>query len=45
MSRLLEGLRVLEVATWIAVPACGALLADLGAGRRAVPRLLERRHH
>lgn len=31
MSRLLEGVRVLEVATWIAVPACGALLADLGA--------------
>lgn len=31
MTRLLEGVRVLEVATWIAVPACGALLADLGA--------------
>ncbi len=31
MPGLLDGVRVVEVATWIAVPACGALLADLGA--------------
>jgi len=27
----LTGVRVVEVATWIAVPACGALMADMGA--------------
>jgi crotonobetainyl-CoA:carnitine CoA-transferase CaiB-like acyl-CoA transferase len=27
----LHGLRVVEVAHWVAVPAAGALLADLGA--------------
>jgi crotonobetainyl-CoA:carnitine CoA-transferase CaiB-like acyl-CoA transferase len=27
----LEGIRVLEVANWLAVPGCGALLTDLGA--------------
>lgn len=27
----LEGIRVLEVANWVAAPACGAILADLGA--------------
>ena len=27
----LEGIRVLEVANWLAVPGCAALLTDLGA--------------
>ncbi|MBI2887864.1 MAG: CoA transferase [Chloroflexi bacterium] len=31
MSAPLEGIRVLEVANWLAVPATGALLADMGA--------------
>ena len=31
MSAPLEGIRVLEVANWLAAPAAGALLADLGA--------------
>ena len=31
MSSPLEGTRVVEVATFVAAPACGALLADLGA--------------
>jgi len=31
VSGPLDGIRVLEVATWIAVPAAGALMADLGA--------------
>jgi crotonobetainyl-CoA:carnitine CoA-transferase CaiB-like acyl-CoA transferase len=30
-ARPLEGLRVVEVAHWVAVPAAGAMLADLGA--------------
>jgi len=29
--RVLEGIRVVEVATWTFVPACGAVLADWGA--------------
>ena len=29
--RPLEGIKVLEIANWVAVPATGALLADLGA--------------
>lgn len=31
MAAPLEGLRVLEVANYLAAPACGALMADLGA--------------
>ena len=31
MAAPLSGIRVLEVANWLAVPATGALLADLGA--------------
>ncbi|HKJ23809.1 MAG TPA: CoA transferase [Myxococcota bacterium] len=31
MSAPLEGVRVVEIASYVAVPACGALLADLGA--------------
>ena len=31
MTAPLSGIRVLEVANWLAVPAAGALLADLGA--------------
>lgn len=31
MSGPLEGVRVLEVATWIAMPAAGMLMADMGA--------------
>ncbi len=31
MASPLEGVRVLEIANWLAVPAAGALLADLGA--------------
>ncbi len=27
----LEGIKVLEVASWLAVPSCGALMADMGA--------------
>src|SRR5581483_7878068 len=27
----LAGIRVIEVANWLAAPACGALLADMGA--------------
>ena len=28
---LLEGIKVLEVSSWIAAPSCGAMLADRGA--------------
>jgi len=31
MTAPLSGIRVLEVANWLAAPAAGALLADLGA--------------
>jgi len=31
MPAPLEGIRVLEVASWLAAPSCAALLADLGA--------------
>jgi crotonobetainyl-CoA:carnitine CoA-transferase CaiB-like acyl-CoA transferase len=31
MPAPLEGIRVVEIANYVAVPACGALLADLGA--------------
>jgi len=31
MTAPLAGIRVLEVANWLAAPAAGALLADLGA--------------
>src|SRR5579875_2123054 len=31
MSRVMEGVRVLEVAAWTFVPAAGAVLADWGA--------------
>ena len=31
MSRLLEGIRVLELGSFVAVPAAGTILADLGA--------------
>ncbi|HAR32366.1 MAG TPA: CoA transferase, partial [Gammaproteobacteria bacterium] len=31
MTAPLEGIRVLEVASWLAVPSCASLLADLGA--------------
>ena len=31
MSRPLEGIKVVEVAMWAFVPACGGVLADLGA--------------
>ena len=30
-SRPLTGLKVLEVGNWVAVPAAGAVLADMGA--------------
>ncbi len=32
MSGPLEGIRVLEIANWLAAPAAAALLADMGAG-------------
>lgn len=31
MTAPLEGIRVIEVASWLAAPSCAALLADLGA--------------
>jgi crotonobetainyl-CoA:carnitine CoA-transferase CaiB-like acyl-CoA transferase len=31
MTAPLEGIRVLEVASWLAAPSCAALLADMGA--------------
>ncbi|MCP5065779.1 MAG: CoA transferase [bacterium] len=31
MSQPLDGIRVIEIASFVAAPACGALLADLGA--------------
>ena len=31
MGKPLEGIKVVEVATWAFVPACGGILADLGA--------------
>ena len=31
MGAPLAGIRVVEIASFVAVPACGALLADLGA--------------
>ena len=31
MSAPLAGIKVVEIASFVAVPACGALLADLGA--------------
>ena len=31
MSRILDGIRVLEIANWLAAPASAALLCDLGA--------------
>jgi crotonobetainyl-CoA:carnitine CoA-transferase CaiB-like acyl-CoA transferase len=31
MSGPLEGIRVLEVASWLAAPSCAALMADMGA--------------
>ncbi|MDA1074466.1 MAG: CoA transferase [Proteobacteria bacterium] len=31
MSAPLEGIRVLEVASWLAAPSCAALMADMGA--------------
>tara|TARA_A100001037_G_scaffold214743_1_gene192608 strand:+ start:6581 stop:7786 length:1206 start_codon:yes stop_codon:yes gene_type:complete len=31
MTAPLEGIRVLEVASWLAVPSCAALMADMGA--------------
>jgi crotonobetainyl-CoA:carnitine CoA-transferase CaiB-like acyl-CoA transferase len=31
MSKILEGVRIVELAQWIFVPSAGALLADLGA--------------
>ena len=31
MSKPLEGIKVVEVAMWAFVPACGGMLADLGA--------------
>ena len=31
MTAPLAGIRVLEVANWLAAPAAGALMADLGA--------------
>ena len=31
MSRILDGIRVLEIANWLAAPAAAALLCDLGA--------------
>jgi crotonobetainyl-CoA:carnitine CoA-transferase CaiB-like acyl-CoA transferase len=33
MTGPLEGVRILEVATWAYVPSTGAILADLGGGR------------
>jgi crotonobetainyl-CoA:carnitine CoA-transferase CaiB-like acyl-CoA transferase len=31
MSMALEGIKVVEVSTWVAVPVCGVLLAEFGA--------------
>ncbi len=31
MTAPLEGIRVLEVASWLAAPSCAALMADMGA--------------
>jgi len=31
MGKPLEGIKVVEVAMWAFVPACGGMLADLGA--------------
>lgn len=31
MTAPLEGLRVLEVASWLAAPSCTALMSDMGA--------------
>ena len=31
MPRLLEGIKVLELGSYVAVPAAGTILADLGA--------------
>ena len=31
MTAPLEGIRVLEVASWLAAPSCAALLTDMGA--------------
>src|SRR4030066_1833877 len=32
MRMALEGLKVVEVSTWVAAPVCGVLLAEFGAG-------------
>ena len=31
MQAPLEGIRVVEVASWLAAPCCAALMADMGA--------------
>jgi crotonobetainyl-CoA:carnitine CoA-transferase CaiB-like acyl-CoA transferase len=31
MAQILDGIRVIEMASWVFVPAAGAILADLGA--------------
>ena len=31
MGKVLSGIRIIEIATWVFVPAAGAMLADLGA--------------
>src|SRR4030067_2250218 len=31
MRRALEGIKVVEVSTWVAAPVCGVLLAEFGA--------------
>ena len=31
MTAPLQGVRVLEVASWLAAPSCAALMADMGA--------------
>ena len=31
MTRILDGIKVLEIANWLAAPAAAALLSDLGA--------------
>jgi crotonobetainyl-CoA:carnitine CoA-transferase CaiB-like acyl-CoA transferase len=36
MAAPLEGIRVVEIASDVAVPACGALLADPGADTLAI---------